>query len=284
MTQNEHSTSNREAEHGRWRERRLRELTAPESWLGLVGLYWLEPGRNTVGSAPGSAVPMPEGPSHLGDLLWEGTELAWRPAPGSNASVQGGEERAGGDLVLRTDIAGEVTASRVRSGDLVFFVIEREGRLAVRLRDLRWNEKRSFTGVDCYPFDPAWRLEATWQELAQPVTMEVPNVTGELKPVMVRWKAVFQVEGKEISLLPLEVGDSGVFFVLRDATSGRETYGGGRFLRAKLPEAGRLILDFNRAYNPPCAFTPFATCPLPPPENWLPIPIRAGEKKYAGGY
>lgn len=285
MTQDENrSPPGLESGHRRWREKRLEELAAPDSWLGLVGLYWLEPGRNAVGSAPGSAVPMPEGPPRLGDLVWEGKSLAWRPTSGSPAVVENGEESGSGDLALRTDTAGEATASRVRCGDLVFFVIERDGRLAVRLRDLAWRAKRSFTGVECYPFDPDWRIEADWQKLAQAVTMEVPNVTGELKPVTVTRRAVFRVAGGEYALLPLEVGDNGVFFVFRDATSGKETYGGGRFLRAKPPEAGRLLLDFNRAYNPPCAFTPFATCPLPPPENWLPVPIRAGERKYSGNY
>lgn len=271
-----------EDSHRRWRERRFDDLSAPDSWLGLLGLYWLEPGRNAVGSAPGSVVPMPEGPSHLGDLLWEGGSLAWRPAPGSPTSVEGGAETESGDLALRTDTAGEASASRVHCGDLVFFVIERDGRLAVRLRDRAWRGKRPFAGLECYPFDPDWRIEADWQEIKQALTMEVPNVTGELKPVTVTHQAVFQAAGAEYALLPLDVDDDGVFFVFRDGSSGKETYGGGRFLRAKSPKAGRLLLDFNRAYNPPCAFTPFATCPLPPPENWLSIPIRAGEKKYLG--
>lgn len=281
MTQNGISSPARlEADHLRWRERRLSELMAPDSWLGLIGLHWLEPGRNAVGSAPDSAVLLPAGPLHLGDLVWEDGSIVWRPAPGCQTVVEGGQGGAGG--VLCTDAGGE--ASRVRFADFVFFVIERDGRLAVRLRDLAWRGKRAFAGVECYAFDPAWRVEADWQELAQAVTMEVPNVTGELKAVTVSRQAIFRVEGIEYALLPLDVGDDGVFFVFRDATSGKETYGGGRFLRAGVPEAGRLLLDFNRAYNPPCAFTPFATCPLPPPENWLAIPIRAGEKKYSGSY
>lgn len=283
MTQDENSFS-LEAGHRRWRERRFEELSAPQSWLGLVGLFWLEPGNNPVGSAAGSTVPMPEGPAHLGDLIWQDQKLVWRPAPGSSATVSGGERDAGGDVVLRTDAAGESSASRVSWAEWSFFVIERDSRPAVRLRNLAWREKRSFDGVECYPFDPDWRIEADWEELAEPLTMEVPNVTGELKSVKVTQRAVFTRAGVEHVLLPLDVGDNGVFFVFRDATSGKETYGAGRFLRAKPPVAERMLLDFNRAYNPPCAFTPFATCPLPPPENWLPIPIRAGERKYSGNY
>ncbi len=108
--------------------------------------------------------------------------------------------------------------------------------------------------------------------------MEVPNVTGELQTVDVGFKAVFEYSGTLIELLPMSVKDD-VFFVFRDRTSGRETYGAGRFLKAELPVNGEIVLDFNRAYNPPCAFTPFATCPLPPAENWLPFPVDAGEMK-----
>lgn len=264
--------------HRHWQEQRVDELSAPDSWLGLIGLHWLEPGSNAVGSAPGSTVALPDGPAHLGDLVWDGPALLWRPAAGSPATVDG----EGGVARLRSDAAGE--PSRVRAGDFEFFVIERDGRPAVRLRDRAWRGKRNFAGVDCYPFDPAWCVEALWEELPEPWTLEVQSVTGELKSIDILFQAVFRIEGAEHSLLPLEVGETGAFFVFRDATSGRETYGGGRFLRARPPREGRLLLDFNRAFNPPCAFTPFATCLLAPPENRLPFPVRAGEKKYAGGY
>lgn len=272
------------ASHWRWRQRRHEELAASDSWLGLIGLYWLEPGTNTVGSAPGSAVPMPAGPAHLGDLLWQGESVVWQPAEGSTVTVEAGEAQKGGDFRLRTDAHGEASASRVRYEKFVFFIIERDGRLAVRLRDQGWQARRPFAGVECFPFDSAWCIEAQWQPLPKSLTMEVPNVTGELKPVSVAWQAVFRIGEREYALLPLEVSETGIFFVFRDATSGKESYGGGRFLRAKPPVDGRVMLDFNRAYNPPCAFTPFATCPLPPPENWLPVAIRAGERKYTGNY
>ena len=112
--------------------------------------------------------------------------------------------------------------------------------------------------------------------------MEVPNVTGELKPVTVAWQAVFEIDGKSFALLPMSVSDQKVFFVFRDATSGRISYGAGRFLDALPAANGRIVLDFNYACSPPCAFTPFATCPLPPPENWLPFGIEAGERRYVG--
>jgi uncharacterized protein (DUF1684 family) len=123
------------------------------------------------------------------------------------------------------------------------------------------------------------RIEAEWQPLEPPQVMEVPNVTGDLKPVTVAWQAAFALGGQRVTLLPMNVSESGVFFVFRDATSGRISYGAGRFLNTEAAIDGRIVLDFNFAYSPPCAFTPFATCPLPPPENWLPFAVEAGEKR-----
>ncbi|MBS1189057.1 MAG: hypothetical protein H6R10_849 [Rhodocyclaceae bacterium] len=276
------STDTPEARHRHWRERRFEELSAAESWLGLAGLYWLEPGTNAVGSAPDCAVVLPAGPARLGDLLWEGPSVRWRPFPGGGAVVEGMAAGADGEVVLATDRAGAPT--RVRYGDLLFFVIERDGRLAVRLRDLDWRTKDDFAGVDCYPFDPDWCVEALWDELVEPVSLQVQNGAGNLTAVNVSARAVFRVDGKEFALLPLGEGEDHVFFVFRDTSSGRETYGGGRFLKAVPPVDKRLVLDFNRAFNPPCAFTAFATCSLPPQENWLPFPVQAGEKKYAGSH
>ncbi|HET7775434.1 MAG TPA: DUF1684 domain-containing protein [Azospira sp.] len=257
------------ARHQGWRQRRLAELDAPEGWPGLIGLHWLEPGANAVGTAPDSVVPLPEGPARLGVLEWQGEAITWRPAGGTAQPLQ-------------SDARGVPTP--VAWGPFKFFVIEREGRLAVRLRDVAWQEKRPFAGLDCLPYDPAWRIEADWQALAAPVTMEVPTVTGELKTVTVHHRAVFQHQGQSVALLPMEAGEEGAFFVFRDATSGRLTYGAGRFLRCPPPKDGKVLLDFNRAYNPPCAFTPFATCPLPPPENWLGLAVNAGELKYRGDH
>jgi len=255
--------------HLDWRQRRLAELNAPEGWPGLIGLIWLEPGANRVGAGEDCLVRLPDGPALLGTLNWQEGRITWQP---EGAAAQ----------PLQTDAAGEPTA--VTWGDYRFFVIEREGRLAVRLRDLAWQAKKPFPGLDCFAYDPAWCLEAAWEALAEPVTMEVPTVTGELKQVEVSHRSVFQHQGQAVTLLPMEADEQGAFFVFRDATSGRISYGAGRFLRARILGEGCIQLDFNRAYNPPCAFTPFATCPLPPPENWLGFPIEAGEQKYRGDH
>jgi hypothetical protein len=264
-----------------WRAKRLKELSAPEGWLSLVGLFWLEPGKNEVGSAPDATVHWPQGPDLLGALHWEASGVTWRPAPGCTASVEGGHEPEGdGGISLDTDEAGK--PSLIRLGAMSFFIVEREGRLGVRVRDRAWAEKQPFAGLECHDFDPGWQIEAQWQVLSPPLEMEVPTMIGEIKTVAVLHRAVFRHDGQDYALLPLEEDPDGAFFVFRDGTSGKETYGGGRFLRTEAAQDGRLLLDFNRAYNPPCAFTPFAACPLPPPENRLPFPVAAGEKKYLG--
>lgn len=273
------SDNDLEQRQAAWQQRRQEELSAPDSWLGLIALVWLEPGKSTVGSAPGSTVQLPAGPPRLGTLTVEAGQVVWCSEAGVQVAVEGGMAVAGGTR-LETDRDGRPTW--VCCGDLAFFIMEREGRLAVRLRDRGWASRRHFAGLEYFPFDPAWRIEARWESLDPPQVMEVPNVTGNIKEVTVGWQAVFEVAGQAVALLPMEVGADGVFFILRDGTSGRLTYGAGRFLKTRPPRDGKITLDFNRAYNPPCAFTPFATCPLPPPQNWLPFAIPAGEKKYAG--
>ncbi|GBG02687.1 hypothetical protein AZSI13_20140 [Azospira sp. I13] len=264
-----------QARHQGWRQRRLAELTAADGWPGLIGLFWLEPGANVVGWGEDCTVRLPAEvaeAANLGVIEWSGEtveSVRWRP-------------REGDPQTLLIDAKGAPTT--VAWGDYRFTVIARDGRLAVRLRDLAWQARRPFPGIDCFDYDPAWRIEARWETLAESLTMEVPTVTGELKSVQVGYRAVFEIQGQTLALLPMEVTGESVFFVFRDGSSGRLTYGAGRFLRTAAPEHGRLVLDFNRAYNPPCAFTPFATCPLPPPENWLPLAILAGEKKFQGDH
>ncbi len=251
-----------------WRNARQAELSGPDSWIGLVGLYWLEPGGNRVGSSADCVVRLPGGPLHLGDLAWSGEALRWLPVTGEA-------------LELATDRDGVATV--VDCSPWAFFVVEREGRLAARVRDRAWATRQMFSGVPVYDYDPAWVIDADWQVLPQPLVIKVPNVVGDLKPVAVTHQAVFEVAGERVTLLPMAVSEQDVFFVFRDRSSGRETYGAGRFLKVAPAVDGRIRLDFNFAFNPPCAFTAFATCPLPPPENWLPFVVPAGERKWLAG-
>lgn len=253
--------------HLRWQAARRAELAGPDSWLGLIGLFWLEPGLNSVGSQAGSVVELPLGPACLGYLNWQGEQLFWQP-------------EGGAVIALKSDRDGQ--PSVLEHAHLSFFVVDRDGRLAVRLRDRDWAAGRPAPELAYFDYAEGWSVEARWQPLAEALSMEVPNVCGELKPVTVTHRADFEVAGQTVSLLPMSVSESEVFFVFRDRTSGKESYGAGRFLKVPAPTDGTIRLDFNFAYSPPCAFTPFATCPLPPPENWLPFAVTAGEQKPLG--
>lgn len=229
------------ADHARWQAERLAALTCADGWLTLVGLFWLDAGEHAVGSAGACAIHLPAGPERLGTLSVRDGAVEWRPVRG--------EAQA-----LDSDAAGKPTV--VSHGSLSFIIIERDGRLAVRVKDSEAPARRDFKGVGSFPFDPAWCLEARWD--------------GS--------RAHFEIAGRSCSLGARSLADGSLQFVFGDATSGRETYGGGRFLYVAAPPGQTMRLDFNRAINPPCVFTPYAVCPLPAPENRLPVAVTAGEK------
>lgn len=277
-----------EIEH--WRAARVARLTAPDGWISLVGLDWLRAGDNRVGSAADNDIVLGTGPAHLGtvSLAADGTvRIAF--APGSTATVDGKPVH---DAVLVDDlhVAAGAAPTTVRFGAAGFFVIDRDGRKALRVKDADSAARRNFLGIDYFPIDPAWRIEADWVPFAPAHTLEMGTAIGTIDKVSVPGKAVFNRAGHTFELLPYQEEPGGeLFFVLADRTSGKETYGAARFLYAALPAGGldrpgKVVLDFNRAYNPPCAFTPFATCPLAPPENRLDLAVTAGEKKYRGGH
>jgi uncharacterized protein (DUF1684 family) len=188
----------------------------------------------------------------------------------------------GGKAVTRRVLASDATETpdRLLVGSRAVMVISRSGRVALRVWDSESPVRKGFKGIDAYPPDPRWRITARWEAYPQPRAVEVPSVIGTPTHELAPGRAWFKLDGKEYSLEPTQDGDS-LFFVFKDKTAPRETYGAGRFLDAPAPRSGTVVLDFNRAYNPPCAFTTFATCPLPLPENVLPVRIEAGEKAWA---
>jgi uncharacterized protein (DUF1684 family) len=273
-----------------WRATRVARLTAPDGWLSLIGLEWLHEGENRVGSAADNDIVLKAGPAHLGTvtLAGDGT-VRIALAKDSGATVDG---RPVAEAALVDDMhAGEGgTPTTVRFGNASFYVIDRDNRRALRVKDADAEARRDFTGIDYFPIDPSWRIEADWVPFAPPHDLQMGSVIGTIDTVKVPGKAVFHRDGHSFELLPYQEEPGGeLFFVLADQTSGKQTYGAARFLYAALPaggldKPGKLVLDFNQAYNPPCAFTPFATCPLAPPENRLDLAVTAGEKKYAGGH
>ena len=262
----------------RWRARRLERLKSPEGWLTLVGLFWLEPGKNAVGSDPGNRVALPAGKAapFLGTLDCSGEAVTFHAAPAAGVTSAGQPVTT---LALRSDRDGDPTPLSV--GTLTFYLISRGDRLGVRVKDSDSEPRRGFHGLDYFPIDPRWRVEARFEPYAPPKKVAVPNILGSVDPEDCPGALVFTLDGKTYRLDPvLERGETDLFVIFGDRTNGTDTYGAGRFLYAPPPVGGRTVLDFNKAYNPPCVFTPYATCPLPPPENRLAIRVEAGEKAY----
>ncbi|MEO8010976.1 MAG: DUF1684 domain-containing protein, partial [Dokdonella sp.] len=170
-------------------------------------------------------------------------------------------------------------------GSVSFLLIDRGGRKALRIKDSEAVTRTGFGGIENYEAAKEWRIDAKWVAFDPPQTIEIPNVLGTIDTMSVPGKAVFEHDGKTHELLPvLETADAKqLFFIFADSTSGKQTYGAGRFVYADFARDGRVIVDLNKAYNPPCAFTAFATCPLAPPENRLKFAVTAGEKRYRGG-
>jgi uncharacterized protein (DUF1684 family) len=252
------------AEVEAWREWRYTTLRRDLGWLTLAGFAWLREGRNRIGSAPDADVLLADGPPSAGVLDVDGT----------SARVVEGFAHAG---PLLTDAADEPTILEV--GDLRLCVIERGGRLALRTWDLAAEARRSFDGIQHFPVDPAWRIVARLDPTPER-TIDVPDVLGIVEATASPATLAFEVGGTSATLEALEGGPDGeLWLVFGDRTNGKETYGGGRFVYTAPPaEDGTVVVDFNRAYNPPCVFSPYATCPLPWPANRLPVRIEAGER------
>jgi hypothetical protein len=261
-----------------WRQERVASLRSAGGWLAVAGLHWLPEGESTLGSQPMADVVLPaSAPAQVGTLTREGARVRLEVLPGVAATHAGDPVRS---LELASDAAGAPTV--VELGTLVFHVIERGDRLALRVKDSANPARTEFTGIESFPVDPAWRLEARFEPYDPPRPLPVEDVTGGTQDGTSPGAVVF-TRGGETYRLDALGEDGSLFLIFADATSGRETYGAGRYLYTDEPgEDGRVVVDFNRAYNPPCAFTPYATCPLPPPQNRLPITVDAGEKAYEG--
>ena len=258
------------AEVEEWRAGRYEALRRDHGWLTLSGLAWLKPGVNRVGSDPTSDAVLPGGPAHAGTLT------VTRDGVMAAGSWQH-DGRPVEDLPLVDDRDGQQTFLEL--GSLRLCLIERGGRLALRTWDLEAPARRDFAGVDHWAVDPAWRLEARFEPTPGRM-LAVPDVLGTVQDEESPGDVIFEIAGRTHRLQALPGGPAGeLWIVFGDATNGHETHGGGRFLYTAPPlDDGRVIVDFNRAYLPPCVFSPFATCPLPWPANVLPTRIEAGER------
>jgi uncharacterized protein (DUF1684 family) len=264
------------AEMSEWRQRRHDRLANEDGWLTLVGLEWLREGSNRIGSDADNDIRLDGGPGHWGTVELSAGGLHFTPAPDANLTIDGA---AAAPTRLVPDAEGQPTI--VRSDNLSFHVILR-GSYALRIKDRMAPTLLGFQGVDSYPIDERWRKDTRFVPAEPGRTIEIANVLGQSEDMMVAGTVEFEHEGREFSLLALqEQGANSLWFLFADRSNGRETYGAGRFLYSDgMPENGRLVVDFNKSYNPPCAFSDYSTCPLPPQQNRLDLVVTAGEKDY----
>jgi uncharacterized protein (DUF1684 family) len=268
-----------------YRTARLERLRSDTGWLTIAGFHWLQPGDNPFGSDPENKVALPEGgaPEHAGMIRLTETSQKTEVVVETNPDVEirVDDKKITGSVTI-WDGSGE--AKQVSVGRVTFWVIPRAGRYAIRVRDPESPLRTEFKGIEFYQVDRFYRVAGKFEPFATPKQILVPNFMGYIDSSYCPGKVSFTIDGEFYDLLPMTDGpeDSTFFLVFQDKTSGKETYGGGRFLYADLGRDGILDLDFNKAYNPPCAFNDKTTCPLPPAGNILPIPLRVGEKGYAG--
>ncbi|MBS1840031.1 MAG: DUF1684 domain-containing protein [Acidobacteria bacterium] len=273
-----------------FRENRAAVLLKPDGWLSLVGLEWLQPGDTSVGSAPDNTVKLSPGhPAHLGILHLENNVVTLLPPKqGFPAGLTVGGIAAK-QQVLQTDADDDKNNPHLIVGTLNIYAIRREDRFALRIKDSQSPSLKEFRGLDWYAPDAAYRVTAKWIPYTPAKSVQLATLVGTSYRAPVPGTAEFTLQGKTYRLEPVleEAGATELFFIMRDTTSATTTYGACRFLYTAFPsnglsKPGELVLDFNKLRNPPCAYTPYATCPLPPVGNRLPIALPVGEKRYHG--
>ncbi len=265
-----------------WRKTRDSGLRGENGWLTLVGLDWLAEGENTFGSDPANAVPLPPGkaPAKAGIFILDHGVVRVKVAANSGLYLNAKPLQTPESLSLNNDADGKPDV--LSTGELSFYVIKRGDRFGVRVKDSKSPVRLEFKGIDSFAPDPDYQVTAQFVSYAKPKDIQIPTVLGTSDTMQAPGYVKFKLRGKDLTLEPVieDPSDPQLFFIFKDKTSGKGTYPAGRFLYAAMPKDGKVVLDFNRAYNPPCAFTSFATCPLPPPQNRLPIAVKAGEKTY----
>ena len=263
-----------------WREQRRTGLLAPDGWASLTGLHWVGPGAHYLGSDADNGIQLTVGPEHMGMLELDGDALRFVPEKGLALTLDG-EPLAGAAVLRADDDPAGPSHLGFDDGKGVATVIKRGERYALRVRHAEAPTRTGFSGLDYWPADPDWQVAGTFVANPAGQTIEVANIIGTVDEVSNPGAIEFEREGVKYRIEALDEGEEELFLVFADRTNGHGSYGAGRFLYVPRPDAdGRMPIDFNHSYNPPCAFTAFATCPLPPPENRLDLAITAGEKAY----
>lgn len=274
------------AETAKWRATREESLKAPDGWLSVAALIFLEPGVSTIGTDPTNQIVLPagSGPARAGRVrLTDDKRVLVTLAPGIEAQLNGQPVR--GEIELRPESdnpSDKHPEDRLALGRLIVHRHFSGDRIALRVRDPESPVRRDFVGLRWWDIDPKWQIEGRFLPFDQPRKLQVQNVLGDREDAESPGEVEITIEGQTVRLLPLQAARGRLWFVFTDAAAAAgETYR-IRFLYADAPKDGRVVLDFNRAYNPPCAYNPYTTCPLPPPQNKLTARIAAGERAYAG--
>jgi uncharacterized protein (DUF1684 family) len=271
------------ADNAIWRTQRRANLLKPDGWTSLIGLHWIELKAHYIGSSADSGIRLAKGPPKMGLLQEQGGRLFFTPEKDVALTLDGQPLRS--RVELKTDHDPAPSVIGFDDGKGVMTVIQRGDRRALRVKHADAEARTGFAGLDYWPVDPSWRIDARFVPHPPGKTIEIANIIGMLEQIPNPGVVEFQRDGKPYRLEALDEGGDSLFLILADRTSGHGSYGAGRYIDAPKPDAGgKLVVDFNRAYNPPCAFTAFATCPLPPPENRLDLAVTAGEKAYKGGH
>lgn len=262
-----------------WKIKRVNYLKSENGWLNLTGLFWLEEGKNSFGAAGTNNIVFPKGsiPANAGHFNLSNQVVTINTAEGVTVKVNNQIAKPD-EIVFSKEMAKPAPMSY---GSMHWTIIKREDKIGIRLRDYSSPLVKSFKGTDRFPTDSNWRFDAILQAPTIPSTIPISNVLGQTIQMKFLGKLVFTINGQTVSLDVVEEGVE-YFVIFGDLTNKKETYGAGRFLYVPKPTAdGKTVVDFNKAYNPPCAFTPYATCPFPPKQNMLNLAITAGEKTYS---
>ena len=265
-----------------WDAKRVNRLKADDGWLNLVGRFWLEKGESTFGYSQDNDIVIESSklPEHIGSFIFNDTTVTFKAKDDVEVLLDGKPVK---EIVLVDDQKKDMTVLQI--GSIKFNLIIRDTLYGIRFRDLNSDLVKNFKGVDRFPIDESWKITAKFEAYNPVEEIDVPNVLGQISKEKCPGAVVFERDGKTHRIDAVDEGGDRLFLIIADQTSGEETYGGGRFMYVNKPDSiGTILLDFNKAYNPPCVFTKYATCPLPPLQNYLKLKIEAGEKVYAEGH
>ena len=277
-TQEQTADPNYVKEINEWDAKRISRLKADDGWLNIAGRFWLKEGESTFGSADDNdlIVESVNFPKYAGTFLFVDSTVTFKAKDDVEVLLNGKPVK---EIKLIDDQKKDITVLQI--GSVKFNLIIRDTLYGIRFRDLNSELVKNFKGIERFPIDESWKLNATLEPYNPPKEIAVPNVLGQISKEQSPGAVVFEKNGGYYKIDAVDEGDGNLFLIFADHTSGVETYGGGRFMYVKKPDStGTIVLDFNKAYNPPCVFTKYATCPMPPIQNYLKLRIEAGEKVY----